>query len=315
MGPAQRYRVKILTIGILVAIVAMIVVYCIFVATAWGHEFNNDAFFGRSLIDRDVVVLNRTLLSSVNALSLLALLAVIVIAGWLAREPVPGICAAAGVAVAIVGAQVFKGVLPWQMLVPTDHDIPPNLQMETYPSGHSTIGTSLALTVILLAPATARMWVAVGAGALTALFGTAVVFAGWHRPADAIGGALWAGIVFGIVGLFLVWLKRVHRSPQLDDLPGHGVAQPFASAGLRAPLIVSAIAAVVVWGLGLAGSLADGVTGPDLDAPFLWSTFLIVVTSFSVTAWYGYAMRRVPEHFAQSRHRLNDDAHGAVATP
>ena len=60
----------------------------------------------------------------------------------------------------------------------------------SYPSGHTTIGMSIAMSALLVVPARLRMVTALGAGAVGAAFGVAVVAAGWHRPSDAVGAYL-----------------------------------------------------------------------------------------------------------------------------
>jgi membrane-associated phospholipid phosphatase len=46
---------------------------------------------------------------------------------------------------ALAGAEVLKQILPWQALVPADTSLSADLRQETYPSGHTTFGTSVAL--------------------------------------------------------------------------------------------------------------------------------------------------------------------------
>lgn len=291
MNDPRRYRMRLLLGGVCALAFLMLIAYLVFVATRWGHQFDNEAYFGRSVISRNVVQVQSSILDSITTPSLFLLLIVIVVIGWISKGVVRGIVAAVAVGVAVAGAQVFKAVLPWEYLVPSDYQLPKGLLAETFPSGHTTIGTSLALTAVVLVPAVARMWVAVAAGALASSFGTAVLFAGWHRPSDAMGGVLWAGIVFGCAALVLLFIRR--RSADFEPDPDR--------ASLVWPaLITSAIGALIVFGLASLGALADGVTRPDLDSDFVWAVLLIVTLGFAVTAWFGFALRALgrPRHAA-----------------
>jgi hypothetical protein len=67
----------------------------------------------------------------------------------------------------------------------------------SFPSGHSTVAMSLAVALVLVVPARARLAAAFGGLAYATLVGAGTVTAGWHRPSDVIGAYLvvmvWAG--------------------------------------------------------------------------------------------------------------------------
>ena len=62
--------------------------------------------------------------------------------------------------------------------------------INTFPSGHTTVGMSVCFAAMLVVPARLRIATALASGAIGAAFGVAVVAAGWHRPSDAVGSYL-----------------------------------------------------------------------------------------------------------------------------
>src|SRR6202044_1267063 len=53
-----------------------------------------------------------------------------------------------------------------------------------------------ALSLLLVSSSRWRPWLAVAAGCMTATFATGVLFAGWHRPSDALGALAWSGFLY-----------------------------------------------------------------------------------------------------------------------
>jgi membrane-associated phospholipid phosphatase len=63
----------------------------------------------------------------------------------------------------------------------------------SWPSGHTTAGTALALSAALVAPARIRPLVAVLAVTFAAAVGVSLLIGGAHMPSDVLGGYLVAG--------------------------------------------------------------------------------------------------------------------------
>jgi membrane-associated phospholipid phosphatase len=61
---------------------------------------------------------------------------------------------------------------------------------DSYPSGHVTAASSLALAALLLVPARHRASVAAGGVLLVAAVGISVILLAWHFPSDVVGGVL-----------------------------------------------------------------------------------------------------------------------------
>ncbi len=71
--------------------------------------------------------------------------------------------------------------------------------LNSLPSGHSTLACSLLLAVLLVAPRVSRGVVVLVASAATCVVGLSTVVAGWHRPSDVVAAfavcLAWAGLV------------------------------------------------------------------------------------------------------------------------
>jgi len=268
-----------LVVGIGVLAVVLVVVYVTWVSTAWGHTLDNDAYFGAGESARGVVVADRDFLNDVTRLSLGVGLIVLLVVSLVRRILSVGLIAVAGVIVAVAGAEVLKRTLSWSELVPSDASLGAGLRAETYPSGHATIGTSVALAVVMLVPVGWRVWAGLGAGLLSATFATAVVIAGWHRPSDALGGVCWAGLVMAIAALIAVRFRQEQESTSIP-------------ANRRTSLLRSnAIAAVIFYGALLMLASGSSFEYPDADPAFLVTMAPIVIAAFSVTAWFADSLR------------------------
>ena len=267
-----------LLLGALLSATLLILGYLVFVSTPWGHQLDDDAYFGRTALSRRVIVLDSKLLDHVSkAVLLLAAVGLLVIAA-VRRCTFVGVIAVVGIGCAVIGAEVLKHSLPWRALVPDDHLLRYHLRLETYPSGHATVGTSLALALLLLSPSRWRPWLAVAAGGLSATFATAVLFAGWHRPSDALGALAWSALCMSVAAAFAVRLR--------------GRPQPAAAHPRRAAFSSVALGILVAAGTWTtAAAAAPGY--PFGDFPFFVLTGLIIASAFSMIAWYGWELRAV----------------------
>jgi hypothetical protein len=267
-----------LLLGALLSAVLLIVGYLVVVSTSWGHQVDDDAYFGRKALSRKVINLDSDLLDHVSKAALLLAAVVLLVIAAARRCILVGIIAAVGFGCAVIGAEILKHNLPWRALVPDDSLLERNLTSETYPSGHATIGTSLALSFILLSPSRWRPWFAVAAGCMSATFATGVLFAGWHRPSDALGALAWSGLCMTVAATFAVRL-RGRRRPAI----AHPRRALFASLGL------GILVAGGTWLIAAAAAPAY----PFGDLPFFVLTGLIVGGAFSLMAWYGWELRTV----------------------
>ncbi|MGV1036914.1 MAG: phosphatase PAP2 family protein [Candidatus Nanopelagicales bacterium] len=264
----------------LVCVAAMFVAYALFVGTRFGHQVDAYAYFGRDLALHRVVRFDSGILGAVTKGTLALLVIMVLIVALIRRIPLVGLFAVAGVSVAIVGAELLKLILPWHPLVPLDSLYTGGLVNGSFPSGHTTIGTSVPLAFVLVSSARWRPWLAAIAGLISASYATGVVFAGWHRPSDAIGGVLWATGCLSLAA-WLAWSARGQSAPLRDQAPR------------REPLMLSLVLAVMVLTVALAGALVDPDDLPNLDASFVVTVSLIVSAAFGLTAWFGQSLRTI----------------------
>lgn len=142
------------------------------------------------------------------------------------------VAAAAGVLVA--GANVTTQVLKYQVLQSVAS--PRN----TLPSGHTTVGLSLALAAVVVASHRWRPLVTAGAAALATFVGAGTVAAHWHRPGDVLAAGMvclgWAAVALAVAGGLQRRAPVGRRAPVLVGASLAGVALAgviFAVIGVR----------------------------------------------------------------------------------
>lgn len=133
-----------------------------------------------------------TLVLAVGALAMLA---------FLRRQPTLALLAAGIVAGSLAVTEVLKHVLLTRPPL-----VPSSVLDNTFPSGHTTVGISLGLAMVMVVPAGLRAAAGLGAAALAAAVGVATVAAGWHRPSDVVAAYLVAlAVAAGIGAAMLRW--------------------------------------------------------------------------------------------------------------
>jgi hypothetical protein len=263
-----------LLLGAMVCGVLLIVCYFVFVGTPWGHQVDDDAYFGHGALSRKVVRLDSDILDLVTKATLLFAAVVLLLIAAIRGCTFVGVIGVVGFG----GAEILKPTLPWRELVPNDGLFERGFQTGTYPSGHATIGTALALSLLLVSSSRWRPWLAVAGGCVSSMFSTGVLFAGWHRPSDALGALAWSGLCMNLAAAFAVRLKG--RPSRAIAHPGRAV---FCSVG--SGMMVAAASWMI------AAGAAPGY--PNGDLSFFVLTGLIVAGAFSLTAWYGWQLRAV----------------------
>ncbi|WP_412542498.1 phosphatase PAP2 family protein [Longispora sp. K20-0274] len=131
--------------------------------------------------------------------TLLGAVAVILLVGFVARRFWRGVVGVGIVGVAVLVTWYLKIVLPRPLLEQADYATGHN----SFPSGHVTVAAGLVLALVLALPARGRVWALIPGTAAVGLVAVATVVAGWHRPSDAIGGALIAGATYCVAAAAL----------------------------------------------------------------------------------------------------------------
>ena len=160
----------------------MAVVYVIAIRTHIGQRIDSVAFQRHSIVTAAMTRRTDRLLGTVSVATLFGFGSAIVLIA-LARRRV-SLALAAGVAMS--GAVLTTEVLKKLILTRPDLGFG-GVSFNTYPSGHATIGMTLSLGAVMVAPVSLRRPALLIAALTSTAFGTAVLSSGWHRPSDTIG--------------------------------------------------------------------------------------------------------------------------------
>jgi hypothetical protein len=257
----------------LVALVAFFAIYGGAVRTEAGQHADEAALVGgRDTPARAQSGANH-LLNLVSVSSLGAAVIALGALAWRWRRPWAFALPAAIVGLSLLATELFK------LAILSRPDLwPSSLGGNTYPSGHTTIATSLGLSAVLIAPERLRGIIAVPAALLAGGVGILVVTADWHRPSDPLGSyALTLAITAAIVALLNALDPGETAAARVD-----GRAPPSATA-LARRLEGAAIAGGVVLFLG-AVLLAALRYGPDVAWNRPHAAFLGAIAAILVAA-------------------------------
>jgi membrane-associated phospholipid phosphatase len=164
----------------------------------------------------DFTTLNRPRVESVASFLLrllepgaFALWGVALVAVALAyRRPRVAIAAVVVLALAPVSADLLKPLLAH----PHDHVRGVSIGASSWPSGHATAATALALCAVLVAPRRLRPVVAVFGAVFVAAIAVSLLVLAWHMPSDVIGGMLLASLWMSLAVAALRAFERVRPS-------------------------------------------------------------------------------------------------------
>jgi hypothetical protein len=197
---------------------------------------------------------------------------------------------AAGIAVAAciganVATQVLKDVLPAR----PDKGVV-TLELNSLPSGHTTLAASAAAAVFLMASPRWRPMAGFVGGTFAIASGVSTLINQWHRPADVVAAFL-------LVGAFMIpagWLILRHGG-SWNVWDGFGRHVGSAKIWLTLPVLIGlASAGVAVYSLALMGP------GPaqDTSSPnYFWAGIALIViagylATVATTSLFAYAARR-----------------------
>jgi len=259
---ARRRAVTRLGIAAIVSAVLLVALAAFFVGTRTGQRIDNAALRGRVVEHPRVAARSNDLLRTISVGSLAFLGASIMTVALFRGRLHLALAAGAVIVGSNVTTQVFKMLVHRPSLI-TD---PAIIDVNTLPSGHSTVAASLAAALVLVVPVRMRPL----AATLGALYGAGMaamtLSAGWHRPSDAVAAFAVVGIwVFGVAALLVLW---------------RGTGEPRAHEGLPglvigAVLVLGAAFAAIVVGVTI--SAADGVQFVRLGLAYVSALASIVV--------------------------------------
>ena len=197
---------------------------------------------------------------------------------------------AAGIAVAAciganVATQVLKDVLPTR----PDKGVV-TLELNSLPSGHTTLAASAAAAVFLMASPRWRPMAGFVGGTFAIASGVSTLINQWHRPADVVAAFL-------LVGAFMIpagWLI-VRYCGAWNVWDGFGRHVGSAKIWLTLPVLISLVsAAVAVYSL---ARIAPGPAQEGSTTNYFWAGIsLIVIAGYlatvATTSLFAYAAGR-----------------------
>ena len=200
----------------------VLALYLLVVRTYWGQRLDEHAFVGHDFFTSRAAQAD-SFLRIVSIGSLVLAIALVAAVAVVRRRPRLALLAAAAIGLSILGTEILKHVL-----LERPQLVPSNLADNSYPSGHSTVGMSVAVAAMLVVPRRLLVPTAVGAGLFGSAFGVAVVAAGWHRPSDAVGAFL---VVLAVAAACAALGHAFPDRADADDRRGSRVGLPRSGSG------------------------------------------------------------------------------------
>ncbi|WP_426996740.1 phosphatase PAP2 family protein [Pseudarthrobacter sp. N5] len=198
--------------------------------------------------------------------------------------------AAAGIAVAAcvganVATQVLKDLLPARPYRGVE-----TLELNSLPSGHTTLAASAAAAVFLMASPRWRPLAGFVGGTFAIASGMSTLVNQWHRPADVVAAFL-------LVGVFMIpagWLI-IRTGGAWNVWEGFGRHWGSSRLWIALPVVLGLGSAVVAV-ISLA-RIAPGLEQQDSTTSYFWAGIsLIVIAGYlatvATTALFAYAARR-----------------------
>lgn len=274
--------VAFLAIGVL-ASAGVVVVYVLLVRTAWGQTFDELALAQRAGARQEVVRRSSELLRGITEASLAILGAALALIAVLRRRLILAGAVLAAIGGAIVTSEILKHlVFERPQLAAVD-----TFEHNSYPSGHATIGMSLALATIMVVPHAWRWLASIGAAFVATAFGSAVVTAGWHRPSDTFGAFCVALAWCCLVTAVLLWWRGSDDPQRLQRDRVETAAGWWATSAV-AVLIVGVLLAGLL--LSVAGA---GLAGYRLTFHYVVALAAIDAVGVGMVAIFHLLMRQV----------------------
>lgn len=220
-----------------VAGAAVIGLYVIFVRLPIGQRWDDRALLGGLLASEDARKALTAALHGIRISTLILMVALLLAVGLLRHRFAIALLATLGFGGAVISAEVLKRILPRRDLAPELNAYVDNGNIDTYPSGHSTIAMGFALALILVTSPRYRTPVAVVAMLWAAAVPMAALAAGWHRPSDVLGG-----MALGLSWLAGMATVAVLRSGRVLPTPPSVRVLPLAGATVIAVCTVGLLA-------------------------------------------------------------------------
>ena len=269
----------------LACIVGLIATYYYFVQTTTGQFMDESALVEAVDIHGPAGKAATEFLDWLPTLSLVMAAVVVLFVTVIRRR-----WTAAGIAVAAciganVATQVLKDVLP-----PRPDKGVITLELNSLPSGHTTLAASAAAAVFLMASPRWRPMAGFVGGTFAIASGVSTLINQWHRPADVVAAFL-------LVGAFMIpagWLILRHGGAW-NVWDGFGRHVGSAKIWLTLPVLIGLVsAAVAVYSL---ARIAPGPAQETSTTNYFWAGIALIViagylATVATTSLFAYAARR-----------------------
>ncbi|HEX9229503.1 MAG TPA: phosphatase PAP2 family protein [Arthrobacter sp.] len=273
-------------VATLVSMAALAATYYFFVRTTTGQFIDESALVEAVEIHGAAGKAANKLLDWLPALSLLlATVVVLFVAVMRRRWGAAGIAVAACVG-ANVATQVLKDIVPVRPYRGIE-----TLELNSLPSGHTTLAASAAAAVFLMASLRWRPLAGFLGGSFAVATGLSTLINQWHRPADVVAAFL-------VVAVFMLpagW-HIIRKGPSWNVWDGYGHHWASSRLWLALPAAAGlAAAAGAAFSLLSAAAVGAGLAGSATH--YFWAgTALIVIAGCLATltgVWlFGHAARR-----------------------
>ena len=290
-APARQQRIPgrgagiVFLLATLGCVAALAATYYFFVRTTTGQFIDESALVEAAGVNGTAGKAATKLLDWLPALSVLISTVVVLFVTVLRRR-----WAAAGIAVAAcVGANVATQILKDLAPIRPDRGVQ-TLELNSLPSGHTTIAASAAAAVFLMASPRWRPLAGFLGGSFAVATGVSTLINQWHRPADVVAAFL-------VVGAFMLpagWLI-IRTGPRWNVWDGYGEHWAAARLWVALPMLAGlASAGVATYSL---LKIAPGPGQEGSTTNYFWAgTSLIVIAGYLATVagvWlFGHAVRR-----------------------
>lgn len=279
-APGSALLFALATLACLAGLVAT---YYFFVQTTTGQFIDESALVEAVELHGPAGKASTRFLDLLPTISLVMAAVVVLFVTVIRRHWAEAAIAISACVGANVATQVLKALLPAR---PDKGVI--TLELNSLPSGHTTLAASAAAAVFLMASPRWRPMAGFVGGTFAIASGVSTLINQWHRPADVVAAFL-------IVGAFMIpagWL--ILRRGMWHAWEGFGRHLGSARIWLTLPVLIGLVsAAVAVYSLAL---IAPG--GPQASSTnYFWAGIaLIVIAGYlgavATTSLFAFAARR-----------------------
>ena len=261
-----RSRLSLLLAVVAGSMVVFMGNYIFFVRTTLGQELDNAALVGAEHETQGVITEAWDLLDIISVASLALACVVIGMVALLRKRVALAFAALATIAVANVATQLLKrAILERPDLIGAG-------DVNSLPSGHATVATTVAVGLVMVTAPRWRLAVALVTVVFPIGVAVAVVTASWHRPSDSIASFC---VVLGVAAASLAAVVAVFGF-DAGERPPRWVRRSGLAFASAAIVILSAVSLLGLWAV--RNRLRDG----PLDAR--WETVAYTASTAGIVA-------------------------------